>query len=353
MAAAVVPLVKEPVQVLTRNFFQRKTDLGCLSGAVFIGLQIIVKSGIKSVITKIISQHVEYGTALVIGNPIEHILLGVIVETHQIFGDVGRVAEVTFRSFHEGIISEILTVFMLVPKVFGIVGEGFIHRQVAPALRGHKVPEPVVEKFMGNDVLPAVFINKVTRLLLSRFLMKYGSGIFHGTRNIITRRNLCIFGPGVIVVQFFGEELHHLRRIPENLFCIRFIFLFNIVIHGNAPPFVFHNRVFAHSHKEKIGSMFFIHHPVVGTQTVAFFRRRFHQSVRKRHIFVRDGHVDFLCGLLIRFVNRWEPCRTRFGLTLSPDLCGFLSVLALSIHEIKPLCISNGRAAFVFYLIRA
>ena len=148
VAASEEPLVKKPVQVFTRNFFERQTELMRFARAVFVGFQIIVHSGPKRFVTKIISQHVKNRAAFIVGNRIEHIFFVMVIKSYQIFGNIRRIAEIPFSSLHQSIIGEIFSIFIFIPKIFGIVGERFVNREIAPAFGGYQISKPMVKKFV-------------------------------------------------------------------------------------------------------------------------------------------------------------------------------------------------------------
>src|SRR5690606_18868117 len=191
------------------------------------------------------------GTAFVVGNAIKHILFGMVIKPYKVFGNVRGICIVSLRSFHQRIIGEILPVFMFVPEVLAIVGERFIYGKVAPAFSSNNISEPMMKCFVCNYIFPAVFINQITRFLLGSLLVQHRCGVFPGTGYIIAGSALRIFGPGVIVFQFGGKEFQHSRRIPENLLCVRLIFLFNIIIYRNISPFILYDGIISYTHEEK------------------------------------------------------------------------------------------------------
>ena len=99
--------------------------------------------------------------------------------------------------------------------------------------------------------------------------------------------------------------------------------------------------------------MFFVHYPVVCSQSAIFFSRRFQNTIRKGNEFLWNCHIKLLRSLLVWFVYRREPYRVRFCFTLCPYLRWFIWVFSLSIDEIKPFSGVNRCTSLSFMLVRA
>ena len=100
VSAVKIPLIKEPVKVFSRNFFQRKSQLVCLSCSVFIGFQIVRKSFKERFITEIISQHVKNSASFVIRHAVKHILTALIIKSHQMFVIIQRIMNICRNIIH-------------------------------------------------------------------------------------------------------------------------------------------------------------------------------------------------------------------------------------------------------------
>ena len=54
----------------------------------------------------------------------------------------------------------------------------------------------------------------------------------------------------IVGAEFFRKELYHFWSIPKNLFCIRFVFFFYIIIYVYISPFIFNHGIFSYSHEK-------------------------------------------------------------------------------------------------------
>src|SRR6476619_1960122 len=84
MATAIVPLVKEPIQILTGYFFKSQTQLLRFTILVFIGVQVKVQRFKERTITYIVAQHLQYASAFIIAHPIKYIFLAIVMKTDQV-----------------------------------------------------------------------------------------------------------------------------------------------------------------------------------------------------------------------------------------------------------------------------
>src|SRR6476469_6515631 len=84
MATVIVPLVKEPIQILTGYFFKSQTQLLRFTILVFIGVQVQIQRFKKCTITHIVAQHLQYASAFIIAHSIKYIFLAIVMKTHQV-----------------------------------------------------------------------------------------------------------------------------------------------------------------------------------------------------------------------------------------------------------------------------
>src|SRR5689334_13531120 len=85
MPASIVPLVPEPVQVLSGNFFKCQAKLLRLCRFEFVGIQVKVQRTEESAVAYIIAKHLQNAATLVIAHGIEYVFFVVIIKAYKIF----------------------------------------------------------------------------------------------------------------------------------------------------------------------------------------------------------------------------------------------------------------------------
>src|SRR3569833_4075370 len=138
----------------------------------------------------------QYSASFLITDAVENVLLAVIVIPNQVsvITIVGLQKVAIVYVIEKVLIGPVLTIFMLKPKVFAVVGEGLVKRNIRPVLTGNHVTEPLVKKFVADEIL-GVPVEQVATVPVDVISMKRSGRIFHRAAHIVPSNNLCVFIP--------------------------------------------------------------------------------------------------------------------------------------------------------------
>ena len=212
-----------------------------------------------------------YPSALLVAYQVEYIFLVAVFKANEVFLGFVGVREVLSLSLEILFVAGIFSVFVFHPEGLAVIGHGFINGDVAPAFGGYVIAEPLVKEFMGDNGFPGIAIGELAAVLVSAFLVKGGSGVFHGAAYVVAANDLVVFLPGVLYAQFIGKEFDHFRCKSEYASCVRSLLRFYVITYFFAFITVFDDFEIAHTHEKKIGSVGQVHFPVIGAGAICIF----------------------------------------------------------------------------------